>query len=56
VKVVAPGHVVLEEVVELGDHGALSTSGEGRSAGTLCQHLSTPSKCELEEALAKHEE
>jgi len=52
VKVVAPGHVVLEEEVELGDHGALSTSSEGRSVETQCWYLSTPSGYELEEALA----
>jgi hypothetical protein len=50
--VVAPSHVELEEEVELGDHGALSMSVGGRSAGTLCQHLSTLSEAELEEAQA----
>jgi hypothetical protein len=44
--------MVLEEEVELGDHGALLASGRGHSMGTLCQHLSTLSEYELEEALA----
>ena len=51
-RVVAPGHVVLEEEVELEDHDALSTSGGGRSVGIPCQRLSTLSEGELEEAQA----
>ena len=50
-KVVAPGHMVLEEVLELKDHGVLSTSGGGHSEETLCLSLSTPSRYELEEGL-----
>jgi hypothetical protein len=42
---------VIEEVLELGDHGVLSTSGRGHSEETLCRYLSTPSECELEEGL-----
>ena len=52
----APGHVVLEEVVELRDHDVLSTSSEGRSVETLCRYLSTPSGYEPEEGLPKHKE
>ena len=51
-KVVAHSHVALEEEVELGDHGVLSTSDGGRSAGKLCQRLSALSEGELEEAQA----
>ena len=47
----APGHVVLEEVLELEGHGVLSTSGGGHSVETQCLSLSTPSRYELEEGL-----
>ena len=47
----APGHVVLEEVVELEGRDALSTSTEGHSEGTLCRSLSALFAGELGEAL-----
>jgi hypothetical protein len=53
---VAPGHVVLEEVVELYGCDVPSASVGGRSEGTLCRSLSALSEGELEEAQAWHEE
>jgi len=44
--------VVLEEEVELEDHGALSVSVGGGSVETPCQRLSALSEGELEEAEA----
>jgi len=48
---VAPGHVGLEEVLELEYPHGLSTSSGGRSARTLCLPLSATSRYEVEEGV-----